>query len=208
MNQVTDEEVVARVLQGEGRLFAILVDRYKQALYNYIVQSVRNPEEAADLAQETFLRAYKSLSKYRGQASVKNWMYRIAHNICYDYLRKKRVSSSTFWETLVPNYKSQPPKESPEEILIAQDRQRDIKWAIEQLSPTYKEVIILYHFQECSYEEIADILNTPKRTIETRLYRARKKLKDLLKGGSRPNALPLGTKSNAKVSKQTATPRG
>lgn len=199
MTKVTDEEIVKQVLAGDTNAFALLVDKYQNQIYHYLLQMVRNHEDAVDCTQDTFVAAYQALHRFRQEASFKNWLYRIAANTARELLRKHQIRRSKFWSNLVPDYQSQQTHPSPEEQAIRDERQQVVTQALEQLTPKYREVIVLYHINGLSYDQISEVLKLPKRTVETRLYRARRKLKEALSKGGLNNEVSLGTQSSAEL---------
>lgn len=144
---------------------------------------------AEDVAQEVFLKAYHNWHTFRGDASVYTWLYRITVNLCRDKAR------TAWWRRLVPvadprqgegerEWEQAAPEGTPEELLLEKDQQEQLLQLIELLPAHYREVLLLYYYQDLSTVEIATVLSTNENTIKTRLFRARQLLKDsLAKGG-------------------------
>lgn len=159
-----------------GQAMEAYGDYLVQLIYTY----VRNWQTAEDLAQETFIRYYRSLPKFRHEASVKTYLYRIAINVTHDYLmswkHKKVVVSELFQKWLKTT-------QTPEVELLHKDEQQQLVWEIENLPTKYKDVIVFFHFAEFSLEESGDILGVPINTVKTRLRRARQMLGQALEEG-------------------------
>lgn len=166
--------------------FADLVERHKGRVYRTLYQVVGDAHDAQDLSQEVFVKLFRSLASYRGDAAFTTWLHRLTLNLAFDWLRarKRRPISVPLepppeWEDSRPT-EIVSPEEGPEELTLQAERHRNLREAIQQLSPDYREAVLLYHFHHLSYQQIADRLDVPVRTIETRLYRARANLKKLL----------------------------
>lgn len=182
-----DEELVRRSQQGDMAAFDVLVTRYRGKVYAMIVNIIHNQAEAWDLAQDAFIKAWKALPKFEARSNFYTWLYRITHNVTYDWLRKKKIQSGTeFDETIksdqVINAAPTAPKESsqPDDDLEKSELRLRIEDAIEQLSPDHRDVILLKEIQGCRYQEIADILDVSIGTVMSRLFYARKKLQTTL----------------------------
>ncbi|MEW8978753.1 MAG: sigma-70 family RNA polymerase sigma factor [Symbiobacterium sp.] len=189
-----DETLVFAAQRGDMEAFAALVDRHKGRVYRTLYQVVGDAADAQDLAQEVFVKVYRSLSGYRGDAAFTTWLHRITLNLAFDWLRaRKRRPLTVPLEPPPDDEDRRPadlpsPDEGPEELTLREERREHLRAAIGQLSPDYREVVVLYHFYHLSYQQIADRLGVPVRTVETRLYRARANLRRLLKaqeGGDR-----------------------
>lgn len=181
-----DSVLVKEALAGSQKAFKLLLKKYREAIYHVIFKIVHNPQEAEDLVQETFIKAFSSLSSYRSQYKFTTWLYRIAANSSIDYLRKKKITAFSLDEEI----RTKHGKVSldladwtynPEIELVAKQKKFSVEKAIETLPKRYKEVIILRHKEEKSYEEIATILKIPVGTVKARIFRARVLLKKKLK---------------------------
>ncbi|MBD3297038.1 MAG: sigma-70 family RNA polymerase sigma factor [candidate division Zixibacteria bacterium] len=182
----SDEELIRDALAGDQRAYRELLNRHRQPIYHVIFKIIRNPDEAADLVQETFMKAFGSLSSYRFEYRFSTWLYKIAANNAIDYLRKKRIDALSLDKPIethdgevtyeVPDWST-----NPEQDLIRRRQAVTISEAIESLPPKYREVIQLRHNQDKSYEEIAEQLNLPVGTVKARIFRARELLKKKLK---------------------------
>lgn len=177
MNQTeTDEQVAHRVQQGERDAFGILVDRYEQKMLRYAHRFLYTYEDREDAVQEVFLRAYEHIQSFRTTERFSPWIYRIAHNIFINTIRKKGRERVSFvdLDTLFP---AGVPEESTDESFAIPP---GFEQALATLDPKYREVLVLFYFEEKSYDDIADILRIPKATVGVRLARGRAGLKKLL----------------------------
>lgn len=179
-----DTYLVKSTLAGDDEAFTSLVDAYNKKIYKLIYYKIPNKEDVEDLTQEVFLKVYRSLKQFDQKRKFSTWIYSIAKNLCIDYLRKKRLKSVSLDAPLFPQediFLEIPDEEhEPELILEKTDQQETIIEAINQLSEEHQLVIKLRHFKSYSYDEISEILDIPVGTIKSRIYRARKKLKDIL----------------------------
>jgi RNA polymerase sigma-70 factor (ECF subfamily) len=182
----TDEELVRSVLAGDRERFATLVERYQGRLINYLYRLVRNLDEAHDLAQEVFVRVYQALDRFDPQYRFSTWLFRVAQNAAIDVIRKRRFR-------LVPL--SRPDDDGGEgsweieleaggpgalETLETEERGARVRAAIEGLPWEYRELILLRHYGELAYEEIAEAKGMPLGTVKNKLFRARQMLKGVL----------------------------
>ena len=172
LTATTDEQLVARALEGSARAWRTLVRRYERRIYNYALRMVGHPDDAADLMQEIFMGVYKNLGGYRGEAAFPAWLFRIASFRCTDYLRRRRLHEA-FDEH---NGDALSPHE-PELSLLATHANRDIAAALASLPPEQRHVVELKFFQGFTFEDIAVQLGISPNTAKTRLYTALRKLR-------------------------------
>ncbi len=161
------------------------MDIFENDIYNIAFRFMGNHEDACDIAQEAFIRVYKSIKKFRGDSAFSTWLYRIVSNLCYDEMRRRRHPVRSLDEpifngnnTLYSELPDDGP--SPEEHIEVVERKERIQKAITCLANEYRMVIILKDIQEFSYEEISQILKVPIGTVKSRLSRARAQLKKIL----------------------------
>lgn len=185
-----DEQIIKQVLKGNVEQYSVLIDRYSARLHSTAYSYTHNYEESRDLVQEILIKSYKSLSSYKAEAKFSTWLYRIAVNCCIDwYRRAKSKAPTTTWScddgTILDKLTTE--ADGPEEGLLRQEHNETIRNALDKIPEIYKTVLILYYFEELKVQEICSILDSPRRTIETRLYRAKGILKAALtqelKGG-------------------------
>lgn len=174
----TDHELVVECLEGNKDAFSELVSRYKRLIFSVAYKFSRDSEEVNDLAQEAFIKIYKSLSKYDSQYKFSTWSVKVATNICLDHVRRKRLNSVSLDE--VESFTGS--NNSPEEYYLRKEKSQALKNAIEELPEIYRVPIVLYHQKGMSYKEIAEALGKPMSIIKNRIFRARHTLKESLVG--------------------------
>ena len=168
-----DNELVRECLGGDEHSFEILLLRYQGPVYNAVLRMVRNRDEASDLTQTAFLKAYEQLANFDSRHKFFSWLYRIAINEAINHVKRRgRLEPlDGEWASTAPN---------PEEALVAADLSLHVQDALMQISSDYRAVLVLRHFEGCSYDEIAKIVGVPEKTIKSRLFSARRQLKELL----------------------------
>jgi RNA polymerase sigma-70 factor (ECF subfamily) len=184
-----DALLVQRCLRGEERAYGLLLGRYRRAVYSLVYRMVGNAEEAQDLAQEAFIRAFRSLSSYDPQRSFANWLFKIASNLTIDHFRRRRlptVSTAMFEDEDEGRELDLPdPGPSALDVMVQDEEARLTADLVQSLPEHYRIVVLLRHGQDMAYEEIAETLNLPVGTVKARLHRARHLLKDKLEGRGR-----------------------
>ncbi|MFZ5353046.1 MAG: RNA polymerase sigma factor [Bacillota bacterium] len=179
-----DEEIIIHILNGKTSLYSDIVERYQNKVFSTAYGYAHDYEEAKDITQEIFIKLYNNLNKYKEQARFSTWLYRIAVNHCIDWTRKnKKNITSSFWadgenidilDTICDE------GDSPEAIVIKQEYKEQIVNTLEKLPEIYKTVLILFFMEDMNTNEIAEVLEVPKKTVETRLYRAKSMIKSIL----------------------------
>ncbi len=190
MPSVCQEEIIAmrRCRRGSPEAFEVFVNRYMKNAYFIALGLVGNREDAMDLSQEAFIRAYRNIKYLKPDRRFFPWFYQILKNLCISHLRKRRYrQTSSLDGENCPEPSAMTDYFSPE-VVAGRNELKDKVWqAIGKLDDKHREVIILRHFQNMSYEQIAEALYCNKGTVTSRLYYARKRLEELLstgKGGS------------------------
>jgi RNA polymerase sigma-70 factor (ECF subfamily) len=189
VTSVCQEEIIAmrRCRRGSPEAFEVFVNRYMKNAYFIALGLVGNREDAMDLSQEAFIRAYRNIKYLKPERKFFPWFYQILKNLCISHLRKRRYrQTSSLNGENCPETPATTDYFSPE-VVAGRNELKDKVWqAIGKLDDKHREVIILRHFQNMSYEQIAQALFCNKGTVTSRLYYARKKLEELLgtgKGG-------------------------
>jgi RNA polymerase sigma-70 factor, ECF subfamily len=184
VSAVTDEELVRRSKEDDERAFGELISRYESKVYSLALRMVRNPEDAEDVLQDTFLRAYRGIKSFQGASTFSTWIYRITANSALMRLRKKQlptVSIEDADERETPvNIADWTP--GPVEQLLSQELQHEMDEAIEALPPEFRQVFILRDVEEMSNAEVAEILDLSVAAVKSRLHRARLKVRNRLAG--------------------------
>lgn len=175
MELETDEAVAARVQNGDTEAFGILVDRYEEKMSRYAHRFLAHYADREDAVQDVFLRAYERIQSYRSTERFSPWLYRVAHNVYVNLIRARGREKVRFvdLDTLFP-------AGIPEEPQPALPTVPNLEPLLAQLDVKYREVIVLFYYEEKSYEDIASILQIPKATVGVRLARARTALKKLI----------------------------
>jgi RNA polymerase sigma-70 factor (ECF subfamily) len=168
LRPVDDRKIVDRVLKGESEAFNLLVRQWEKPIYNYILRLIGEREEAMDLCQESFMKAYRELGTLKDRDRFSAWLYRIAHNTCYSRLRKD--AGKTFVE-LQPDTQS---RRSSVESRLAVEK------ALQHLPEEQREAVVLKVFHDLKFEEIAQIQGAPVSTVKSRLYMGFEKLRSIL----------------------------
>jgi len=184
-------EFIERLKAGEERAFDEFVTRYTPNVYALLFRLTENTEEAQDLTQETFLRSFKSIKNFRGDANLKTWLYRIAVNESRNRFRwwKRRKSNVTVSLDAETDYSQSPLSEkisdrsaNPETETLRREREQALKKALSELSVNFREVIVLRDIEGLSYEEVASALETNVGTVKSRIARGREELRKKLTG--------------------------
>ena len=178
-----EPELIARSQQGDAGAFNEIVIRYRQRAFAMIYQMVRHKEDAWDLAQDGFLKAWKNIRHFRGQSQFFTWLYRILMNVTIDWVRRKQVQGETEFDDTVglkdiePASATTPRAEpQPADRLENKEIRSRIDAAIQKLSPDHREVIVLREIDGLEYQEIADRLRLPEGTVKSRINRGRTEL--------------------------------
>lgn len=185
VEQLSDEELVSTVLDGDIDRFGDLVDRYQGRLVNYLYRLLRNLDEAHELAQEVFFKVYQALDRFDPKYRFSTWIFRVAQNAAIDQIRKRRLKLVSIhrqddgeeegrdWDLPSPN-------RGPYGDLRNVERGEAIQEAVEALPWEYRELIVMRHFGELSYDEIAKLKEMPLGTVKNKLFRGRQMLKEKL----------------------------
>ena len=176
MEQLTDEALVEQVRQGCRDAFAELVDRHKRYVLTLVMCRVEQRETAEDLAQEIFIKLYRFLPGFRGECRFTTWLYRLTLNTVSDYNRVNRRQPVMAVIDTVRGWLSEQ-RDQPEAQAIRQEERETVVKLLRGLPVKYRDILYLSHYRYLSYQEIAELLSLPVKTVETRLYRARKLMK-------------------------------
>src|SRR6185295_8349712 len=176
LTAATDRDLVATAVSGVEGSFEELVRCYQRPISAYVYRMVGNYESALDLTQEIFIKVYNSLRRYRPEFKFSTWIYKIAHNAAVDHLRR----TSTREQSIISGTESDPfelPIESgrlsPEQESERREQRIEIEAVVRTLPPNYRELVILRHSQDLTYEEIVEVTGLPLGTVKNRLFRAR-----------------------------------
>lgn len=177
-------ELAKKAAGGDDRAFEELVHLYEKRVYNMALKITGSAEDAFDLSQGAFIRVWKSLKTFKGEAKFSTWLFRIVTNLCTDYIRKqsRRGEASLVIEGDDESFEYEPPDErtEPERELSRKELRRELDYAISQLSEEHRSVFVLREIDDLSYAEIADVLGVEEGTVKSRLSRARQRLREIL----------------------------
>ncbi len=181
MIDLKDEEIASLVQGGDQDSYGMLIERYEKKLTRYGRRFLYDNDDIEDVVQEVFMKAYTHINSFDTKRSFSSWIYRIAHNEYVNVLKKKKAVSffslfefDTFFPHLVAG-------KSPYDEAIEKEEKVRVEKAMETLDNKYKEPLLLFLYEDKSYEEISDILEIPKATVGVRIMRAKKQLAELLK---------------------------
>lgn len=181
MNRAAERKLVRRAQEGDSSAFGELVEAHQGFAFNVALRAVDNRQDAEDIVQEAFVRAWRSLTSFRIDARFRTWLYRIVINLCYSQLPRLRRDVIRLD---APNGQSIIPDRSPGSDPAASLEDREelgfIQEQIKVLPDQYQILLLLRHREGCSYAEIAEIMDLPLGTVKTGIHRARKKLKEVL----------------------------
>jgi RNA polymerase sigma-70 factor (ECF subfamily) len=169
----TDEELVARSIRGDNDSFNELILRWERPIYALAYRTIGREEDARDVCQETFLRAFRALPGFRGQSKFSSWLYRIALNLCRDWQRRERrtpvVQPPEDMDVMELAVAAEP-SESIEDLVARKDLMRGVEKAMALLPEEQRTAIVLKEYHGLTFQEIADLVGCPLSTVKTRLY--------------------------------------
>jgi len=169
----TDEELVARSIGGDSESFNELVLRWERPIYALAYRTIGREEDARDVCQETFLRAFRALPGFRGQAKFSSWLYRIALNLCRDWIRRERrapIVQPPEDVDVMELAAAAEPTESIEDMVARKDLSRAVERAMALLPEEQRTAIVLKEYHGLTFQEIAELVGCPLSTVKTRLY--------------------------------------
>lgn len=182
IKKLTDGELIEKAIGGREDGFEELVRRYQRPITAYVYRMLNNYDASLDVTQEVFIKVYNSLERYSSDYKFSTWLYRIAHNAAIDFMRKNSVSQQSIEaENADGSYQLQieSPNPTPEQERERSEWRKEIEAVVKCLPTVYRELILLRHAQDLSYDEIAEITNLPLGTVKNRLFRAREMMREL-----------------------------
>lgn len=187
MTDTTDQQLIKSTLNGDAKAFAQLVDRHQSYVFTLVVRMIKVKEESEEVAQDVFIKAYRSLKDFKGDSKFSTWLYRIAYRAALDHIRKNKKRQKTY-ELLEEITESNVNLvDTPFESIQKVERQEHVKKCIAQLSESDAAVVTLFYFEELSIKEIGMITQLTEDNIKVKLHRSRKKLFELLQSFSAIN---------------------
>jgi len=182
--ELDTDELVERFQQGETSAFNELVERYRSRIYNITYRYTRNPEDASDLVQEVFIKAFKALGKFERRSAFYSWLYRVAVNVCVDFLRRKArenqpISLDEFVDSeTVPQLKRKAPL--PDDVVVRTELRRKISESVLRLPPRQQTVFMLRHRDGLQLKEIATAIGRSEGTVKAHLFHANQRMREML----------------------------
>ena len=182
LQDLTDGELLAKAITGREEGFEELVRRYQRPITGYVYRMVGNYDAALDVTQEVFIKVYNSMTRYSSEYKFSTWLYKISHNAAIDYLRRnsnhgQSIESENEDGAYQRQFESKRP--SPEVERERSEWRAEIAAVVKRLPTGYRELIVLRHTQDLSYDEIAEITNLPLGTVKNRLFRAREMMREM-----------------------------
>ncbi|QFT90741.1 ECF RNA polymerase sigma factor SigW [Bacillus sp. THAF10] len=163
---------VDSVLKGNKQAYSFIINRYKNRLYAVILRMVKNPDDAQDLVQECFIKAYEQLAKYDQKGSFPGWLYRVSVNHCMDYFRKKKLEMVEFSED------HGGVNVTPEIAYLQKEKYMHLEKLLAHLSKEDRLIILLKYTKDLTYEEIGQLLEIPVQSVANKIHRAKKKMRE------------------------------
>lgn len=188
MNHLEDQHYIQLIRNGKSNAFAVLVDRYKDMVYTLALKMLQNKEEAEEIAQDTFLKAFQAIQNFKGDSKFSTWLYKITYNTCLDRLKKAKKQKTT---TYIEDFSEHQVKaiESIIENIDEKEKNKAIQDCLEKLPAEDAFLITLYYFDGKAVEEVAKILNITSDNVKIKLFRTRKKLASIFQSKLAPEIL-------------------
>jgi len=175
-----DQVYINNILDGDTSAFTVLVDRYKDLVFTLAFRMMKNREEAEEVSQDTFIKVYKSLTKFKGDSKFSTWIYRVAYNTCLDRLKKNKRQQYT---VAIDEYTEHQVKtlDNALDQMEAKEKEQAIQNCLELLPSEDSFLLTLYYFEELSLDEISKIVGLKPNNVKVKIFRSRKKLATILK---------------------------
>lgn len=185
---INDKVYINKILNGDTNAFTVLVDRYKDLVFTLALRMVKNREEAEEVSQDTFIKVYKSLNRFKGDSKFSTWIYRVAYNTCLDRLKKNKRQQYT---VAIDEYTEHQVKtlDNALDKIEEQEKQQAINSCLEMLPSEDSFILTLYYFEELSLDEISKITDLNPNNVKVKLFRSRKKLATILKQQLEPEII-------------------
>lgn len=179
--ELSDEALAVAASEGSEAAFRTLVERFERPVYGLVLRMVHNSEQAEDIAQETFVKAWKALGRFDPERKFSSWLFKIAHNTALDALRRRgeeplSLDAPFGAEEEPPELPADPAAENPLRVALGREAGRVLEQALGELRPAYREILLLRFGEELAYEEIAEVTGLPLGTVKVHLFRARAEL--------------------------------
>ena len=172
--------LIKKARRGDGRAFSMLIENHERFVFNVVYRITGNAEDARDVSQEAFIKAFKNFESYDESSAFSTWLYRIAVNTAIDYIRKRKKENSISFEDYIVDEKNQKGDSGIEEKVISKEGVKNIISAVNMLDDEFKTVRVLRDMEGMDYKEISDITGLPLGTVKSRLSRGRGKLRQMI----------------------------
>jgi RNA polymerase sigma-70 factor (ECF subfamily) len=186
----TDQEasIINQIIGGDTQAFSVLVDVYKDLVFTLAIRMLKNREEAEEVSQDTFIKIYKALPKFKGESKLSTWIYKVAYNTCLDQIKKNNrrydeVAIDSFSENQIKTL------DNALDALEEKEQQKIIQECLQQLAGKDSFLLTLFYFEELSLEEISKVVNMEANTVKVNIHRARKRLGNILKQKLEPETI-------------------
>jgi RNA polymerase sigma-70 factor (ECF subfamily) len=186
----TDQEasIINQIIGGDTQAFSVLVDVYKDLVFTLAIRMLKNREEAEEVSQDTFIKIYKALPKFKGESKLSTWIYKVAYNTCLDQIKKNNrrydeVAIDSFSENQIKTL------DNALDALEEKEQQQTIQDCLQQLMSKDSFLLTLFYFEELSLEEISKVVNMEANTVKVNIHRARKRLGNILKQKLEPETI-------------------
>lgn len=188
MDKLSDQYYINQIIRGDTNVFSVLVDRYKEMIFTLALKMIKNREEAEEVSQDTFVKVYNSLNKFKGDSKFSTWIYKITYNTCLDRLKRNKkedctISIDEFSDYLVKTM------DNALSALEEKERKQTIQNCLNLLSREENVLLTLYYFDDQNLDEIAKIMDINSNNVKVKLFRSRKKLAVILKKQLEPEIL-------------------
>jgi RNA polymerase sigma-70 factor, ECF subfamily len=181
---IDDFSLIKAIQAGDHQAFESLVRRYQRQVANLIYVTMGSRDDVDDIAQDVFIRVYRSLPRFKFDASFFSWIYRITMNLCIDEIRKRKIrkvlSLDFLTEDALENSRKSKDHQLPSDLIMAEERSQIVRSALQRLKPEHRDILVLREYKNLGYSEIAEALDISLEAVKSRIFRARSELKILL----------------------------
>lgn len=188
MTNKNDQLYIAKVINGDSKAFAYLVDNYKNMVFTLAFKMTKNREEAEEVSQDTFIKAYKNLKKFKGDSKFSTWLYKIAYHTCLDTIKKNKNHNNSF-EINEVTFNQIKSVEDTLQTIERKERAQILDACLMQLQDDERSLIWMFYYQELSLKEIIEVTSMSEANIKVKLHRARKKLLTIVKENVEPEII-------------------
>ena len=183
-----DQPLIDAILAGDTQSFSVLVDRYKDLVFTLALRMVKHREEAEEVSQDTFIKVFRSLNRFKGDSKFSTWIYRVAYNTCLDRLKKHKREQQV---VAIDEYTEHQVKtiDNALDAMEKEERKQAVQSCLQLLPSDDSALLTLFYFEELSLEEIADIVGLTANNVKVKLFRSRKKLTSILRDRLEPEII-------------------